>query len=348
MSYYDSVSANGTSFKLPDGSDFITKTTYTVSQSHGVITLIVASCFSLTAVIGLLAAIAMSAFNTRHAKSPNMFVRTNIVAFFISLLVADILQAVGSIMNAQWVRAQAVEAGTLCTAQGMIKHAADVSIAVWSFIIAVYTFLTLVAKMQLKRRLIMWCTLLGGWSAVAAIVIAGPATLNRNQYGPYYGISGEWCWITGEYKVQRIALDYLIMFMSALFSLFLYAVVFYRLRGKILARPPSRIRPTEKERQTHFDSTLAKQMLLYFAYIITILPIAVARFTVWSGHDVPFDVTIFCDTIYLLFGLVNTVLFVTTRRILPPRSVIPKFLISQPELIETTAAAGNDDPYYAG
>jgi hypothetical protein len=73
--------------------------------------LIVASCISLVATVGLLAAIAvrpnsipylprtnvlqkkkMSAFNTRTIKNPNMFVRTHVAFYFVSLLLSDILQ----------------------------------------------------------------------------------------------------------------------------------------------------------------------------------------------------------------------------------------------------------------
>ncbi|KAI0058027.1 hypothetical protein BV25DRAFT_1326908 [Artomyces pyxidatus] len=336
------------SYKLPDGSDFITAAPYTVGESHGVITLIVVACFSFIAVVLLLSAIAMSAFNTRTSKNPNLFVRTHIVAYFISLLTCDILQAIGSMMNSAWVREMGVYSGTLCTIQGVIKHFADVGIAIWSLIIALHTFFVLFLRIPLKRRYTMWCTLAAGWSAIGAIVIAGPATLDSRKYGPYYGVSGNWCWITEDYGVQRIALDYMIMFLSALFAFCLYSLVFLRLRGKLQARPVSKLVPSEKERQDAYDVVLAKQMLLYpVAYTLIILPIAAARFSVWSGHDVPFGVTIFCDTIYLLMGVVNTVLFVSTRRILPPQSVIPKFLISKPELIESTNVITNSyDPYY--
>ena len=46
-------------------------------------------------------------------------------------------------------------------------------------------------------------------------------------------------------------------------------------------------------------------------------------------------------------GTTNVVLFSITRRILPPRSIIPKFLISKPKLVESTAVMSSDaDPYY--
>jgi hypothetical protein len=47
-------------------------------------------------------------------------------------------------------------------------------------------------------------------------------------------------------------------------------------------------------------------------------------------------------------GLVHVILFVTTRRLLPPRSMIPKFLISNPRAIltSTTLPDVESDNYY--
>lgn len=46
-------------------------------------------------------------------------------------------------------------------------------------------------------------------------------------------------------------------------------------------------------------------------------------------------------------GLVNVVLFTTTRRILPPGSIIKKAAISNPTLVAATSMAGaEEDPYY--
>jgi hypothetical protein len=78
------------------------------------------------------------AFNTRSwtvDKHPHLFVRTpvcvsalcspsspdktiQVAAYFISLLLSDLIQAIGSILNAMWIRDMAVEVGVVCTVQG--------------------------------------------------------------------------------------------------------------------------------------------------------------------------------------------------------------------------------------
>ncbi|KAH9012904.1 hypothetical protein EDB85DRAFT_1900043 [Lactarius pseudohatsudake] len=335
------------SITLEDGS-FPIISTYTVSQSHAVIALVVASCISLIATVGLLSAIAISAFNTRMVKNPNMFVRTHVVFYFISLLLSDILQAIGSIMNSAWVTEQAVIYDSLCTAQGVIKQTADVGIALWSLVIATRTFLVLFLRVP-DKRYTMWITLIANWSLLGAIVIAGPATTS-DKLGPFYGISGIWCWISPNYSTKRIALDYMVMFISALLAFILYLLVFLKMRGIVRAQPHSTsVASADRERNEKYEHKLARQMLLYpIAYTILILPIACCRFFAWTGHEVPFGVTIFSDFIYLMSGLVHVVLFASTRRILPPRSMIPKFLISNPQALLTSTALpdGEFDSYY--
>lgn len=53
------------------------------------------------------------------------------------------------------------------------------------------------------------------------------------------------------------------------------------------------------------------------AYIVLILPFAVARFSTSSGISVASAVAIFTSAVFVLTGLVNTVLFCTTRNDLP-------------------------------
>jgi hypothetical protein len=209
------------------------------------------------------------------------------------------------------------------------------------------------------RRFVLWATLVAGWSAIAAIVIAGPAALDTAKNGPFFSISGYWCWISPHYPAERITLDYMIMFMAAFFSFVIYTLIFLRLRGNIVGSGwHIGFRMLSKETSdTGSEATkgnqamaIAKQMLLYpVAYCGLILPIAATRFSSWSGHAVPFEVTIFSGTVFLMSGLVNVVLFTTTRRILPPKSVsIGKWSISWPKPVQDTSALESaPDTFYS-
>ncbi|KAI0321214.1 hypothetical protein OF83DRAFT_1168646 [Amylostereum chailletii] len=240
---------------LPDGSEFIIRNTYTESEARGVGVTIFISVISLIAVSGLVSAISISAWNTRNSTNPHLFVRTNVVTYFIPLLICALFQ-------------------------GSFSH--------------------------LSR-------------------------LDRNAHAPTR-VSQPNGWK---------------MFLSALASLCLYAYVFYRIRQR-LDKPSSKYGLSEKDMEDEYQIQLIKHMMMYpLAYFILILPIAIARFTSWSGHDVAFGATIFCDSVYLLIGIVFTGLFISARRILPPQSTIPKFFISGP--LPRHDAEGQvmyDDPYY--
>ncbi|TFK53878.1 hypothetical protein OE88DRAFT_1625314 [Heliocybe sulcata] len=344
-------------YPLSNGKEFLLQVLYTERERNGVAVLIAASLISCIAVTGLLVAIALSAYNTRGATSQHLFVRTHVATYFVSLLLSDLLQVTGSLMNARWVHNMFVKYDTFCTIQACIKQAADVGLALWSLVIAIHTFNTLFLRLEMAR-VVMYVTMAGVWSTIAALVIAGPATSDMRN-GPFYGISGYWCWITDVHATKRILLDYMIMFISAALSFMLYSLVFLRLRGNLvvdgwylrLQMSPAPLVPVGKTGP--YIVTITRRMLMYpVAYTIVILPIAAARFSEWSGHEVPFLVTIFCDTVYLFSGTVNVILFSMTRRILPPRSVLGKFMISRPHLIESSSAmeqtlAPENDPYYA-
>ncbi|KAF8909865.1 hypothetical protein CPB85DRAFT_707975 [Mucidula mucida] len=157
---------------------------YTSREGQGVTVLVVVSSISLIAVVGLLVAISLSAFNTRSSGGEHLFVRTHVAAYFICLLVSDLFQAIGSLMNATWVRESMVYVGDTCTAQGVLKQISDVSIAFWTLVIAIHTFCLLVLQLHL-RQFVLWVTLIAGWCSIATIVVTGPAALDPAIRGPF-------------------------------------------------------------------------------------------------------------------------------------------------------------------
>jgi len=204
-------------------------------------------------------------------------------------------------------------------------------------------------------RVLHWTTLLGGWCWIGLVVITGPTVAqNTHLNGLFYGISGYWCWISPAYTTSHILLDYIFMFIAAGSSFVLYTLVFFRIRGNIeFEGGRVSFRKTASagslESNGNYENrplTLSKQMLWYpVTYTIIILPIAAARFSSWAGHDVPFEVTIFCDTVFLLSGVVNVTVFTMTRRILPPDSLkIPKWSLSPWPVQEYNTEAG-PNPY---
>ncbi|KZT10984.1 uncharacterized protein LAESUDRAFT_755612 [Laetiporus sulphureus 93-53] len=310
---------------IPGGNDYLLEDVdYTSGDTRGVVVSVVVSWFSGAAVVGLLVALAISAWNTRKSVNPHLFVRSHVAAYFVSLLLCDLLQAFGSILNMRWVANGEIIAGHYCTFQGFIKQSADVSTAIWSFLIALHTFLVVFLRWNMPRRS-LYAMFFGGWGFVLLIIIIGPASY-RKEWGPFYGIAGYWCWISSNYDTDRLVLDYLWLFVSAALTFILYILVYLNLRGNVTTSGIVLHRDSMVVRTVHTQVVaLAKQMLIYpVAYTILILPITICRFVEWSGYGVSESVSAFADSVFLMQGLVDVILFLVTRRVLPDHSVLPR------------------------
>ncbi|VDB83330.1 unnamed protein product [Peniophora sp. CBMAI 1063] len=326
---------------LPHGHQQVVRFQYSPGEDHATIVTLVVSVFELVASFGLLVAILLSAFNTRSSDDPRLFVRTHSAVFFVSLVVCAVLQAIGGIMSAAWVTQMAVVAGSLCTAQAAIKHISDVGVAVWSFVIAAHSFLLLWrAGGHSKKtrepvsvlgytisygRFLKWSIVAATWLSIFIIVTLGPEITAKHTDGDFYGVSGQWCWITDNYPIERIFLAYLIMFASAFLSLGLYGAAFYHTRRKLHHDKPAHEYILSKEDQAdEYAVKLSKYMVWYpLAYFCCLLPVAIQRFAVWGGAEVHFGAVVFTDSVYHLLGIAHLVLFICTPRLLPPLTVFP-------------------------
>lgn len=113
-------------------------------------------------------------------------------------------------MNARWVHDSVVFNGGFCAFQGAVKNAANVGTALWSFMIAVHVFNLLFLRWK-TTRVGMIATLIGGWSAVGMIVTVGPLVIQTAERGPYFGVSGYWCWITDNYPREQTYMEYFLV-----------------------------------------------------------------------------------------------------------------------------------------
>lgn len=273
----------------------------------------------------------MSAIRSIRSPEEHKFIRTHVAIYFFSLLLCDLAQGIGALLNTRWISQGGLEIGSYCTAQAVIKQTGNVGTALWSFVIAVHTFDVLFLRWHIANH-VCYGTLVGVWAFLGFIVILGPSVVESRARGPFYGISGYWCWITPSYPVERYALEYLFMFASAGLSFILYFLVFLRLRGNVsvsgwhirfhhVQNGPGQDNSNnglfhDGRRDPHLMQ-VARQMLWYpVAYSILVIPIAAARFSAFDGKTVPFAVTIFTSSIFMLSGFVNAILFTTTRRVI--------------------------------
>ncbi|EJD37502.1 hypothetical protein AURDEDRAFT_129392 [Auricularia subglabra TFB-10046 SS5] len=329
---------NATVVKLPSGVHYVTSGHYTPGDSAGVVALVIAAGMSCISVVTLLILLIISATRSVQAPGQVVFIRTHVAAYFVSLLFCDFWQSIGSLLSIRWVHDQGVSIGVSCTAQAAIKNGGNVGTAIWSLVIALHTFFVLfVGRRPWEPAL--YITLILVWPLIGFIVVLGPGIIEDTARGPYFGISGIWCWITDGYNLQKLMLEYLWMFASAFISLILYALILLKLRGNLvvsgkrwkLRRAPVLGRWDPQTGQGTLEGQvtgITRQMMLFpTAYIIVILPIAACRYASWAGNNVPFQVLIFAfvvqlytlDTVLISQQrcFINAVLFICTRNVIP-------------------------------
>jgi hypothetical protein len=63
--------------------------------------------------------------------------------------------------------------------------------------------------------------MLGGWGLVGFIILLGPTAIQTVEKGPFWDVSGYWCWIAPTYTVEQFTMEYLFVSLmtSALFIL---------------------------------------------------------------------------------------------------------------------------------
>jgi len=145
-----------------------------------------------------------------------------------------------------------------------------------------------------------------------------------------------WCWISGG-DAERLVGEYAWLWVAACSSIFLYTVLFFRLRGNIQVDPRDwkrihvRLHP-----DTPFQPTAATReamaVIWYpICYTFLVLPLSIVRWMTFhpsgkGGSEPPFVFTAIAITVFALSGVVSVVLIMLTRRNLlllgPNRGVV--------------------------
>ncbi|KAH9004330.1 hypothetical protein EDB86DRAFT_2165276 [Lactarius hatsudake] len=120
----------------------------TFGNRIGVFILAEISAVSACAVTILLAYIAYSAISIRSGARRRWRIESPVHLFLLNQLVCDLIQALGGLMNMKWAFDGTVHSGSFCTAQGLIKQLADVGTALSAGNVAIFTFSTLIFRLN--------------------------------------------------------------------------------------------------------------------------------------------------------------------------------------------------------
>ncbi|KDQ15112.1 hypothetical protein BOTBODRAFT_174281 [Botryobasidium botryosum FD-172 SS1] len=284
----------------------------------GLVLIVLAACVSVVAVLFLLCHRLVPIIRSLNKGDGEFYYWwSHMDYYFLSLMIADLIQASGAIINSSWISHHHIVPGRLCTAQAVLKQLGDDGVAFSTLAISIHTFSVLFFKWSppTSPRLAA-CVVAAIWTFCILVVVIG-SSVNPGYYGP----NGYWCWITEKYHAQQIASEYAWMWATAFLNVLLYIPLFFILRGNILVtgyhiewRRTREKEAWETPDRSRRDTAIARQMLWYpLAYIVVILPIAIARYLSFYGHHVSFAWTVFADVLFGLSGLFNVVLYTFTR-----------------------------------
>ncbi|KAG8748249.1 hypothetical protein FRC10_007638 [Ceratobasidium sp. 414] len=281
------------------------------------------------------------------ARRASTFFRTHVDFYMLSLLFADLLQ--GAMVNIEWVRGAQCYCGALCRAQGILQVLGESGVAmswhppngakgarIWGTVIGlIWLYLGLCVSVGFAVNQGRANRKHGADIALEDFYVPTPF----------------WCWIGQGYLVERILFEYMWLWSTALISILLYTILFLRLRGFISVDPRrwtrirfhfKRAKPQEmsyvtsngvrlQAMATTSGRLVIKQetsdalKLLYYpaAYTALVLPLSIARWTTFdpsappdltpTAAETPFTATAIVLCIFGLSGIVNVIMFVSTR-----------------------------------
>jgi hypothetical protein len=110
-------------------------------------------------------------------------------------LILEFVQCLGSSITLRHFMLNSVLPGPLCTLQGILVECGDVASSLWSFVIAVHTFILLAGGPRIKAWVAekgtsgkaRWILCIGIWLSVVFLSVIGPLLIRRlyPENGPF-------------------------------------------------------------------------------------------------------------------------------------------------------------------
>ncbi|KAJ7267536.1 hypothetical protein B0H12DRAFT_1092875 [Mycena haematopus] len=297
----------------------------TRGQSIGLTVTAESGLISLCSVLGVLMLIMRNAIRHFRLTRTRPLLHTPTDVLILSLFVADLVQAMGAVMDVRWVHDGKVQAGMYCSAQGVVQQLGETSVAITTLLITIFTFVGVWWRKGLGSTRLATFLVALVWVFVALLVGIGNATHKHDLYEaptPY------WCWIGQNFLGLRLGGEYVWFWITLLVSSLAYLTLFFWARGNLTVsetawwrckfhrRPPAlkSLPDTSK-----FTRKAAYAMIAYpISYCMVVLPLSIVRWIEFTQGTMPSAATFTVVSLYGLSGAVNVALLLKTR----PHSVL--------------------------
>ncbi|KAH9061349.1 hypothetical protein EDB87DRAFT_1560305 [Lactarius vividus] len=313
-----------------------TITCLTHGQSIGLALTAEASFLSLAAVIIALALTVRNVLRYRraHPNGGRKLLRVPSDIYLLSLFGYDILQALGGILDVRWAHDGIVTAGSYCRAQGVIQQSGELGVALITLIITVHTFVVALWNVKIieARRFAFVIVALASLFVVLWVGIGNGIHKDFEAPTPY------WCWIGDNYSAERLAGEYIWLWIALSASVIMYIPLYFWANGRLSVDPKKRYKFRLSECDDGYTQRrYALGMLSYpLAYFVVVLPISIVRWIEFRNKKIPPSAaTFFTVSMFNLSGAINVLLFLIVRREL--------LLFSSPEEHSGHEGELNDD-----
>ncbi|KAH9953516.1 hypothetical protein BC827DRAFT_1159194 [Russula dissimulans] len=330
-------------------------TCLTRGQSIGLVLTAEASFVSLVSVVIIFILIVRNVIRHQKAfpKRDWKLLRMPPDIYMLSLFIFDVVHAIGGILNVRWAVKGVITMGPYCSAQGIIKQIAGLGTALITLILATHTVITALWRVGIEARGFAFAIV-----GLTCIFIALWIGIANGVHRTYEAPSPYWCWISPRFKGDRLAGEYIWLWIALFASMTMYIPLYLWAEGRLsigdrwykfhLSKPDPRMKYAK--RKTFLGMLLGSQNMFSYplAYSLVVLPLSVARWSLVSHKDIPSVALLFGLTMFNLSGAINVLLFLIIRPQLllfaPPKQPIEPE--RQPSRLDTDSVVPLDTAMY--
>ncbi|KAH9052532.1 hypothetical protein EDB87DRAFT_1722850 [Lactarius vividus] len=289
-----------------------TPSVLTNGQSIGLTLTAEASFLSFTALIVVFILIARNLLHYRRTL-PNgdwKLLRTPTDIYMLSLFAYDILQAIGGMLN------------------GIIKQMGALGVALLTLILTIHTFTTALWGVGAQARSFAF-----GIVAFTCLFVVLWVGISNGIHKDFEKPTPYWCWIGPKYNRERLAGEYVWMWIALFASLVMYVPLHFWMKGNLSVDGEKwyKIRLVKSDvADSEYSKRRATLGILFYplAYSLMVIPLSVSRWLHFGHKSVPSAATFFGLMMFNLSGAINVLLFLIVRPHLllftPPEGAQPR------------------------
>lgn len=286
----------------------------TSGQSIGLALTVEASLLSFGAIIVIFILIVRNLLHYRRVL-PNgdwKLLQTPTDIYMLSLFVYDILQAVGGILNVRWAHDGIVAMGPYCTAQGIIKQIGELGVALITLILAVHTFVVALWQVGAEARYFAF-----GIVALTCPFVVLWVGIGNGIHKDFDTPTPFWCWIGHKYIGERLAGQYIWMWIALIASVVTYVPLHFWMKGRLSVDGETWYKFRLDKSDIRYSESQRRAMLgiLFYplSYSLVVIPLSISRWLLFSHKNVPSAATFFGNITFNLSGATNVLLFLIVR-----------------------------------